>query len=130
SGLVWNTAQADVYQPQGLAIEMFSELQDDSQINYLNASYWLQEEVEPPALAQIRDDVLNQHLRYFVDFSMIEDESQKAEAKTRFRKKLGLAFASDFLIISEHKGELLFTPLDDENDPNIRLLEAAKMTHS
>ncbi|MBT2917021.1 hemolysin N-terminal domain-containing protein, partial [Vibrio anguillarum] len=37
---------------------------------------------------------------------------------------------SDFLIISEHKGELLFTPLDDENDPNIRLLEAAKMTHS
>lgn len=130
SGLVWNTAQADVNQPQGLAIEMFSELQDDSQINYFNASYWLQGEVEPPTLMQMRDDVLNQHMRYFVDFSTIEGESQKTEAKALLRKKLGLAFASDFLIISEHKGELLFTPLDDENDANIRLLEAAPIAHS
>nr|MBF4243306.1 hemolysin [Vibrio anguillarum] len=69
---------------------------DDSQINYFNASYWLQGEVEPPTLMQIRDDVLNQHMRYFVDFSTIEGESQKTEAKALLRKKLGLAFASDF----------------------------------
>lgn len=130
SGLVWNTAMAEINQPQGLAIEIFSELQDDSQINYLNASYWLQNDVEPPTLAEIRDNVLSQHQRYFVDFSNIDDEQQRSEAKALFRKKLGLAFSSDLLIISEHKGELLFTPLEDENDPNITLLEASKVSHS
>ncbi|MEI8673183.1 hemolysin N-terminal domain-containing protein [Vibrio sp. SA48] len=63
SGLVWNTAMAEINQPQGLVIEIFSELQDDSQINYLNASYWLKNDVEPPTLVEIRDNVLSQHQR-------------------------------------------------------------------
>ncbi|MCY9843143.1 leukocidin family pore-forming toxin [Vibrio caribbeanicus] len=126
SGLMFNTAQAEIHQPQGSAVGMLSGLQDSSQINYVNANYWLIGDDTPPTLAAIRDKVINQKLRYFVDFSLIQGQQQKAHANALLRKSLGLAFDKDFLIISEHKGELLFTPLDNKDDPNINLLDAAK----
>nr|AAB50894.1 VAH1 [Vibrio anguillarum] len=131
SGLVWNTAQADVNQPQGLAIEMSVSFRMTAKSITSMRAIGYKERLRPRALMQMRDDVLNQHMRYIVDFSYDEGESQNTtEAKALLRKKLGLAFAVTFLIITEHKGELLFTPLDDENDANIRLLEAAPIAHS
>ncbi|MGY3570224.1 leukocidin family pore-forming toxin [Vibrio paucivorans] len=120
-----NPAQANINQPQEAAIGIFSRLQNDSQINYINTNYWLQGEGAPPSFSVIRNKVLDQQVRYFIDFSTINEEVQKKQAKLLFRNKIGLAFTSDFLIISKHKGRLLFTPLDDENDPNVSLLEAS-----
>lgn len=130
SGLVWNTAYADIQQPQGVAVEMLSTLQDDSQVSYLNAAELLVAEGAAPTLNDVRDSVLRQHQRYLVDFSNISDEQGKTQAKALLRGQLGVALSSDFWLITEHKGELLFTGLDDENDPSIQLLEAQPITHS
>ncbi|WP_217543165.1 leukocidin family pore-forming toxin [Vibrio metschnikovii] len=130
SGLVWNTAYADVQQPQGVAVEMLSTLQDDSQVSYLNAAELLVEEGTVPTLSDVRDSVLRQHQRYLIDFSNISDEQGKTQAKALLRGQLGVALSSDFWLITEHKGELLFTGLDDENDPSIQLLEAQPVTYS
>ena len=57
-----------------------------SQINYVNANYWLIGDDTPPTLAAIRDKVINQKLRYFVDFSLIQGQQQKADANALLRK--------------------------------------------
>ncbi|WP_305457391.1 leukocidin family pore-forming toxin [Photobacterium leiognathi] len=58
-----------------------------------------------------------------VDFSGITDESEKALAKELFRKDIGISFPNDLLIITKHKGELMFSPIDGDDDPSIALLE-------
>ncbi|WP_318442970.1 leukocidin family pore-forming toxin [Photobacterium leiognathi] len=58
-----------------------------------------------------------------VDFSGITDESEKALAKELFRKDIGISFPNDLLIITKHKGELMLSPIDGDDDPSIALLE-------
>ncbi|WP_318434782.1 leukocidin family pore-forming toxin [Photobacterium leiognathi] len=58
-----------------------------------------------------------------VDFSGITDESEKELAKELFRKQIGISFPDDLLIITKHKGELMFSPIDGDDDPSIALLE-------
>ncbi|HAS6610702.1 TPA: hemolysin [Vibrio parahaemolyticus] len=124
--LLINSVYADISKPQGQAIGILSSIYNDSQVRYINASNWLKGSIDIPSLAIIREDIINNRLRYFIDFSTIEDELSKKTAKSLLRKKIGLSFISDFLIISPHKDELLFTPLDNDKDPNISLLEADK----
>ncbi|MYM59155.1 hemolysin [Vibrio sp. OCN044] len=118
SCMAWNTASATINEPQGVSVQILSSLQNSSQVAYINASYWINGEVEPPSMTTIRDNVLKLERRYLIDFTAIEDPSQKEEAKKLLSNKTGLSFTSDFLVITPHKGELLYTPLVDENDPN------------
>lgn len=124
SCLAWSTANASIDEPQGVSVQILSSLQNSSQVSYINASYWLSGEFEPPTMTVIKNNVLNLERRYLIDFSTIEDLSQKLEAKKLLSSKTGLSFTSDFLVIAPHKGELLYTPLEDENDPNAFRLEA------
>ncbi|EGA66042.1 leukocidin family pore-forming toxin [Vibrio brasiliensis] len=123
-----NTAQADINEPQGRAVQMLSSLQDSSQVRYFNADNWFTEETNIPSIAIANDDILNQNHRYLVDFSMIEDEEKKQQAKSMLRQQFGLTFDSDFLIISRYKGKLLFSPVDNEDDPNVSNLELSTET--
>ncbi|MGY5538182.1 leukocidin family pore-forming toxin [Vibrio brasiliensis] len=123
-----NTAQANINEPQGRAVQMLSSLQDSSQVRYFNADYWLTNENNIPSMKTANDDILNQNHRYLVDFSMIEDEEQKQQAKSMLRQQIGLTFDSDFLIVSRYKGKLMFSPVDSEDDPNVSNLELSTET--
>ncbi|MCZ4292896.1 leukocidin family pore-forming toxin [Vibrio sinaloensis] len=124
-----NTAQANINEPQGRAVQMLSSLQDSSQVRYFNADYWLTDESNIPSMKTANDDILNQNRRYLVDFSMIEDEEQKQQAKSILRQQIGLTFDSDFLIVSRYKGKLMFSPVDNEDDPNVSNLEPSTETN-
>ncbi|WP_240800871.1 hemolysin N-terminal domain-containing protein [Vibrio sp. Hep-1b-8] len=123
-----NTAQANINEPQGRAVQILSSLQDSSQVRYFNADYWLTNESNIPSMKTANDDILNQNRRYLVDFSMIEDEEQKQQAKSMLRQQIGLTFDSDFLIVSRYKGKLMFSPVDNEDDPNVSNLELSTET--
>lgn len=116
-------------QPQGLAVHILSQLQDSEQVNYVNAENWLidrnQEENKgvPLSLTQIKTKVLKYNKPTLVDFSSL-DESQKLKAKELFRKQIGISFPDDLLIITKHKGELMFSPIEGDDDPSVALLEA------
>ncbi|WP_434138625.1 leukocidin family pore-forming toxin [Photobacterium leiognathi] len=116
-------------QPQGLAVHILSQLQDSEQVNYVNAENWLidrnQEENKgvPLSLTQIKKKVLKYNKPTLVDFSSL-DESQKLKAKELFRKQIGISFPDELLIITKHKGELMFSPIEGDDDPSVALLEA------
>ncbi len=86
--LLINSVYADISKPQGQAIGILSGIHNDSQVSYINASNWLKGSIDIPSLAIIREDIINNRLRYFIDFSTIEDELSKKTAKTLLRKKL------------------------------------------
>ncbi|MCW8331413.1 leukocidin family pore-forming toxin [Photobacterium sp. SDRW27] len=114
----------EIDEPAGSAINMLSTLQDVSSVNYINAEFLLDNDVMPPALTEVKTQVLNEGKRYFIDFSNITSEADKNRAKKKLRHSIGVALAGDMIIISEYKGELMFSQLDGEDDPNITLLEA------
>jgi len=124
-GLTATTARAaEINEPVGLAINMLSGLQDVSSVNYINGEYLLDDDVVAPSLKEIRTQVLNGNKRYFLDFSNINNEVDKNIAKGKLRHSIGIGLAGDMIIISGHKGELMFSELDGDDDPKIILLEA------
>ncbi|MGC3837134.1 hemolysin N-terminal domain-containing protein [Moritella viscosa] len=124
-GLTATTARAaEINEPVGLAINMLSGLQDVSSVNYINGEYLLDDDVVAPSLKEIRTQVLNGNKRYFLDFSNINNEVDKNIAKGKLRHSIGIGLAGDMIIISGHKGELMFSQLDGGDDPRITLLEA------
>ena len=125
SSTLINPSFANVDDAQGVAVEILSQVQDNSQVIYVNAMDWVQADNDAniPSLSEIKKDVIQNNKRYLLDFSSIEDSAQLADAKSFLRSEIGISFNSDLLIISEHKGELLFIPLEDEDDINISELE-------
>jgi len=99
-------------------------LQDVSSVNYINGEYLLDDDVVAPSLKEIKTQVLNGNKRYFLDFSNINNEVDKNIAKGKLRHSIGVGLAGDMIIISGHKGELMFSQLDGGDDPRITLLEA------
>ncbi|WP_318399529.1 leukocidin family pore-forming toxin [Photobacterium leiognathi] len=117
-------------QPQGLAVNMLSQLQDSSQVDYINAESWLVDETLynneglSSNLEQITTNILENNKRALVDFSSIVDESKKDKAKQLFRKQIGISFPEDYLVITKHKNELMFAPVEGNDDSSIELLDA------
>ncbi|KPA52031.1 hemolysin [Photobacterium leiognathi subsp. mandapamensis] len=121
--------KAEGDEPQGLAINILSQLKNSEQVNYVNAENWLIDKNQnvnknvTSSLTQIKTKVLKYNNPTLVDFSHITDESQKVKAKELFRKQIGISFPDDLLIITKHKGELMFSPIVGDEDPSITLLE-------
>ena len=61
--------------------------------------------------------------RYLIDFSNIEHETEKNITRAKLRRSLGLLTLGDMVIISEHKGKLLFSQLESSDDTNLKRLE-------
>ncbi|SKC32543.1 Hemolysin precursor [Photobacterium piscicola] len=116
--------------PQGLAVQILSQLQDSRKVNYVNAENWLIDNNQyinknpQSSLKQIKTNVLKYNKPTLVDFSRIIDESQKEKAKALLRTQIGISFPNDYLIVTKHKGNLMFSPIEDDNAPAISLLEA------
>ncbi|MGF1836370.1 leukocidin family pore-forming toxin [Photobacterium sanguinicancri] len=125
-GLVATTtvSATEMTEPVGSAVNMLSDLQDVSDVNYINAGYLVEENAVPPSLSEIKTQVLDLGKRYFIDFSNITSEDAKNKAKDKLRKSIGVFLSGDMIIISPYKGELMFSLLDGIDDPNITLLEA------
>ncbi|WP_305369289.1 leukocidin family pore-forming toxin [Photobacterium leiognathi] len=124
-----SSVKAEGDEPQGLAVNILSQLQDNSNVHYVNAENWLVDEDQKInndtlfSLTQIKTKVLKYNKPTLVDFSSITDESEKESAKELFRKQIGISFPNDLLIITKHKGELMFSPIDGDDDSSIALLE-------
>lgn len=101
--MAWNTATATINEPQGVSVEILSSLQNSSKVAYINASYWLNGEVEPPSMTTIRDNVLKLERRYLIDFTAIEDPSQKEEAKSFSVIKLDYHLLAIFWLLHHTK---------------------------
>ncbi|WP_305369290.1 leukocidin family pore-forming toxin [Photobacterium leiognathi] len=116
--------------PQGLAVQILSQLQNSEQVNYVNAESWLIDKNHSinknvtSSLTQIKTKVLKYNKPTLVDFSSVTDESEKEKAKELFRKQIGISFPDDLLIMTKHKGELMFSPIAGDDDPSIALLES------
>ncbi|WP_422768077.1 leukocidin family pore-forming toxin [Photobacterium leiognathi subsp. mandapamensis] len=125
-----SSVKAEGDEPQGLAVNILSQLQDNSHVHYVNAENWLVDEDQKInndtlfSLTQIKTKVLKYNKPTLVDFSSITDESEKELAKELFRKQIGISFPNDLLIITKHKGELMFASIEDDEDPSIALLES------
>lgn len=125
-GLVATTtvSATEMTEPTGSAINMLSNLQDVSDVNYINAGYLVEDGAVPPSLSEIKTQVLDFGKRYFIDFSNIASEEAKNKAKDKLRQSVGVFLSGDMILITPYKGELMFSLLDGADDPNITLLEA------
>ncbi|ENM5752186.1 leukocidin family pore-forming toxin [Vibrio mimicus] len=126
SAISSHTVFANISDPVGEAVEIISQVADNHAIKYYNAADWQSEESQLPSLAELREQVINQQLRILVDFSQISDPDRLTEMQVKFRKTYGVGFANTFIVITEHKGELLFTPFDRAEDVDPTLLEAPR----
>ncbi|PNQ53795.1 hemolysin, partial [Vibrio agarivorans] len=93
-----------------------SKIKDSSNIFYRNAADWDYGDNKPPTLNEIKYEVFEKNKRYLVDFSYIEDNAQYTDAKNAFKNEISVSFDCDLLIVSEHKGELIFVPIDSDID--------------
>lgn len=102
---------------QGTA--MLASLQSEQGLVYLNASSWLDEQQAAKALTrdQLRERVLGQGERIFIDFSGITDKAERQQARKAMEQLAGISFDADWVLVSAYKGELLFTPLGGADDP-------------
>ncbi|MEK6213126.1 MAG: leukocidin family pore-forming toxin, partial [Vibrio fluvialis] len=112
------------HDPVGAAVSILSQVSDSSQVNYYNAQYWQANDTDMPTLAQLRQFVVQEKQRILMDFSQIENSEERAVMQAQFRQQYGMSFSSLFVLVTEHKGELLFTPFDAADDVNPALLEA------
>nr|pir hemolysin A precursor - Vibrio cholerae (strain El Tor 017) [Vibrio cholerae] len=118
------TLLRNINEPSGEAADIISQVADSHAIKYYNAADWQAEDNALPSLAESRRLVINQQKRVLVDFSQISDAEGQAEMQAQFRKAYGVGFANQFIVITEHKGELLFTPFDQAEEVDPQLLEA------
>ncbi|MGF1791745.1 leukocidin family pore-forming toxin [Photobacterium profundum] len=116
--------------PSSDAIEIFSTLQNDQNIVYINATSWLDDSTDTDkqptslSLQVIENDVINKGKKYFIDFSDIENDTQKVMAKQKMSAITGMSFNTDLIAISEYKGALLYTLLESTDDSNISKLDS------
>nr|Q08677.1 RecName: Full=Hemolysin 4; Flags: Precursor [Aeromonas salmonicida]CAA46185.1 hemolysin (aerolysin) [Aeromonas salmonicida] len=98
---------------------MLASLQSEQGLVYLNASSWLDEQQAAKALTrdQLRERVLGQGERIFIDFSGITDKAEPEQARKAMEQLAGISFDADWVLVSAYKGELLFTPLGPPDDP-------------
>lgn len=80
----------------------------------LNASSLFDTE-HPLSLAQIQTKVFEEDKRFFIDFSNIADREEKSRAVKQLKHLLGVGFSSDMLMIGQYKGELIYTPIENDN---------------
>jgi len=121
--LTCSYANALIGEPEGIAVNMISMLTDSELVSYYNLSEYKGKIVDFPSFSKIKEFVINDDRRILIDFSNIDDEEQRQEMHKELGRSLGIGFPNNFLLITRHKDELLFTPVSDENDPNIFLLD-------
>ncbi len=125
----------NINDPVGEAVSIISQVPDNSHVKYYNANYWrsneeeVQNENKLPSLAELRQQVIEQEKRILIDFSQISDDQIRADMHGNVRKTYGVGFSNNFIIISKHKGELLFTSFDKPDKIDLTLLDAPKDTH-
>ncbi|NVD08061.1 cytolysin and hemolysin HlyA Pore-forming toxin, partial [Vibrio sp. JPW-9-11-11] len=123
-GAISPYALADgIDEPVGAAVNLLSHLQDSSHVNYINAAYLVDSKADVPSLSEVQSQVLTGNKRYLIDFSTIENASDKAIAQNKLRQSLGLFTLGEMIVVSEHKGKLMFTLLEGADDSNIGRLE-------
>jgi hemolysin len=98
---------------------MLASLQSEQGLVYFNASIWLDEQQATRGLTpeQLRERVLVQGDRVFIDFSAITDKDERQQARKAMARLTGIAFDADWVLVSAYKGALLFTPLGGVDDP-------------
>ncbi|UTZ42908.1 leukocidin family pore-forming toxin [Vibrio campbellii] len=124
------TLLANINEPSGEAANIISQAADSHAMKYYNAADWQAEDNALPSLAELRDLVINQQKSVLFDFSQNTDADGQAEMQAQFRKTYGVGFANQFIFITEHKGELLFTPFEHSEEVDPKLLEAPLTTRS
>ncbi|MGF1694820.1 leukocidin family pore-forming toxin [Vibrio lamellibrachiae] len=122
-GSVSNIAMANVSETIGGGVEKIEIINDNNNIRYINANYWLDGKEEPPTLLKIKSDVLKSGYSYLVDFTNIYNEDERYNLKELLKGRLGFSVSSDMFIISEYKNELMYTIIDNEIDMGVGLLE-------
>jgi hemolysin len=98
---------------------MLASLQSEQGLVYFNASIWLDEQQATRGLTpeQLRECVLMQGDRVFIDFSAITDKDERQQARKAMARLTGISFDADWVLVSAYKGALLFTPLGGIDDP-------------
>lgn len=114
----------DMYQPQGVAVHILSDIQDASKVIYINADYWQDNTSMSDIFYNVSVDVLDKNKRYFIDFSNIGDVKKKNQAKQYLIQNTALSLTGDLIVISGFNGELMYTSLSGLYDPNIKILDA------
>ncbi|PAR64081.1 leukocidin family pore-forming toxin, partial [Vibrio metoecus] len=120
------TLLANINEPSGEAVDIISQVANSQAVKYYNAAEWQAEDSSLPTLAELRDQVINQQFRVLIDFNQISDPEQQSAMQAKFRKAYGVGFANAFIAITEHKGELLFTPFDRAEEIDPQLLDAPR----
>lgn len=105
----------DIGERSDQGIAMLASLQSEQGIIYLNANVWLEQEVITPA--QLSERVINQGKRILIDFSAINDQAERQQARKAMELLMGISFETDWVLLSGYKGQLLFTPFAGIDDP-------------
>lgn len=90
-------------------------------IVYVNAAA-LKEQSEALTLQSISDDIIAGGQIYFIDFSTAPSLAEKEALRKDFQAIVGVKFPTDWLVMSEHNEQLMYSPLSSPNDP---ILESA-----
>ncbi|SBS67905.1 leukocidin family pore-forming toxin [Vibrio atlanticus] len=122
SVLASDTLQEGINIPVGESIHIMSDMVDNSDLVYINAKYWLESGIYSNGIENAIDLIVNNGYRYLVDFSEIEGNKEKIKAKHVFRKVFGISLESDYIAITEHNHNVMFTEIKDRYDTNIPIL--------
>ncbi|GLR74177.1 leukocidin family pore-forming toxin [Aliivibrio sifiae] len=108
----------------GAAVSMLSRLQNQDVI-YIDAKNWNESVDNVIKYTDMNNEIVGSNKKYLIDFSRVTDPELKEKKKSLLRNNIGLSFEEDFLIITRHKGKLMFSPLNGENDANLFTLDSS-----
>ncbi len=107
----------------GAAVAMLSSVQNPDVV-YIDAQNWDESASNVIKYTDMNDDIVANNKKYLIDFSRITVLELKEKKKSLLRNNIGLSFEEDFLIVTRHKGKLMFSPLNNENDANLFTLDS------
>jgi len=85
-----------------------------SNIVYVNAAA-LKEQKNTLTFHGMQHDITELGKQYFIDFSTAPSPAAKEALRKQFQEIVGIKFLTDWLVISEHKGELMYSPLSSSD---------------
>lgn len=114
--------------PIGESVNILSSIIDSSNVVYINASYWVDNQggvySNPFGLDEVKSNILENKHSYLIDFSTIVMQEDKNKAREFFLREFGVSFESNYVAITKHKKGIMFTELSGSDDSNITILES------
>lgn len=114
-----NNEDCSVHEPVGAAINILSDLVDQSKVVYINARCL----GDGLILYDIRNQVIGSDKRYLVDFTDIKEVKKKNDIKSEYLSRVGVNLSGDLIVISRYNNKIMYTPLSDRYDENSRFLD-------